>query len=239
MYKRILAGLFLTLASNSYAGVIDFTAEGTDNIANSNTPDCGHSAFAKCVEANYFTVDFSGGGATEFIQSVEFNLRAGGQLDAYFDPDGSDGITAENTSGGKGFGPIIGDKTTGILRENIHFSLDAGSFTLTIKFDSGVFGKGDVFSFGIDLDGFDEGNENIYGGLLGDHSVGIKAVLSDGCTETAETAFEREVRNRSVASLALCEPTPIPSPSILWLLLAGVVPFRLISSRRTRVITLA
>lgn len=240
MIKKIFAASLALIAFSANASLINFTAIGDGNIAHDWNEGLVEADFVDDPAANFFKVTFTQGGAGEFITQLSFDLRAGSDEDAYFDP--SDGyadpdITIDGDTSGKGFGPIIGDDTDGLSSSEVSFSLDTTSGInpiLSIIFSAGSFINGETLSFGIDIDQLDEQNEDIGGGLLGTMGAGITATIGGSCEAEASTAFENVNNNSSQAALQLCGSQPssanVPTPSSYLLMLAGF--FALARSRK-------
>lgn len=237
LIKKILTTALLLTALGVDASVIKFTAEGVGNMPNGWVEGSDHSGFTSDPTANFFAIDFIKGNVGEFIEQVSFDLNAGDDQNAYFDPGDGDPSNDLN-GGGKGFGPIIGDSTTGLSGADVTFSLNPSSAVsniLTIYFTDNSFGVGDKLSFGIDIDQLDGSQTDIGGGLLGLHSVGVSANIAGHCTQSGATHFVKDTRNRSITELSLCTPyIPVPSPSTFLLFMVSVVPFGLFLTKKTR-----
>lgn len=227
MIKNLFAATLALTSLSVNASLIDFTASGNGNIAHDWNEGLDQADFKNDPAANFFQIVFSEGGVGESISQLSFNLRAGSDTNAYFDP--SDGDPEKNLNGGgMGFGPIIGSSTKGLLDSDITFSLNEHSGTshiLNISFLVDSFKVGDVLSFGIDIDQLDNQLSDIGGGLLGTYGVGIAASIGGSCEAEASTAFENMNSYSSRAALQLCSPQPknanVPTPSSYLLLLAG------------------
>jgi len=221
----LLSSILFSIHGN--ATIITFKAEGTDNIPDGFSEDPGYVLDLNDPSANFFTITFNDGESDESISRIIIDLRAGSDIDAFFDP--SDGhATLDNNGGGKGFGPVVGAETIGLNPADITFSLDTTSGTspiLEIMFASGSFTPSDSLSFGIDIDRLDDGLGNQAGGLLGSASVGLTTYLSGTCEETVSSTFSKESENRSVSEVNICEETTstaVPEPNLLFLMLTGL-----------------
>ena len=233
MIKILFAASLAIISISANASIIDFTASGNGNIASGWDEDLDHADFTGDPAANFFTVVFSEGQAGESITELSFNLRAGSDLDAFFDP--SDGYLKRNLNGGgMGFGPIIGSSTDGLESSDVNFSLDATSGTnpiLSIIFSAHKFMVGDIFSFGIDIDHLGDKLSDIGGGLLGTYGVGIEATIGGSCQAGGATAFTYVNSKSSKAQLELCTPQSptsanVPISSSSFLLLIGLLALR-------------
>ena len=233
MIKKLFAASLAIISVSANASLIDFTASGDGNIASGWNEGLDHADFTGDPAANFFKIVFSQGQAGESITELSFDLRAGSDSNAFFDP--SDAKLAEDINGGgMGFGPIIGNGTVGLLSSDVIFSLDALSGTnpiLSIMFSAGSFMDGDILSFGIDIDHLDGQLTDIGGGLLGLHSVGIEATIGGSCEAGGATAFKQVNRNTSEAQLELCTPLSstsanVPVPGSIFLLIIGLLALR-------------
>lgn len=230
--KNLFAASLALLSMSSNASLIEFTASGDGNIAKNWSEGLNQADFTYDPAANFFKIVFSEGGSSESISKLSFNLRAGSDSNAYFDPSDGDPDVDKN-DGGMGFGPIIGSDTAGLSDTDISFSLNESSGTshiLDIFFSSNSFKVGDTFSFGIDIDQLDGYQSDIGGGLLGAQGVGIEASLGGSCVQETATVFERINKNTSTANLQFCSSqlssASVPTPSSFFLLLAGVLAFK-------------
>jgi len=231
--KKLFAASLAIISVSANASIIDFTASGDGNIAKGWNEGLNHADFRDDPAANFFKIVFSAGLTGESITELSFNLRAGTDNDAFFDP--SDGDPNNNlNSGGMGFGPIIGNGTIGLVSSDVIFSLDALSGTnpvLSIMFLAGSFVAGDILSFGIDIDQLDGQLSDIGGGLLGTHAVGIEATIGGSCEAEASTAFNKLNNNSSSAQLEFCTPqipmsANIPITRSSFLLIIGLLALR-------------
>jgi len=231
--KKLFAASLAIISVSANASIINFTASGDGNIAKGWNEGLNHADFRDDPAANFFKIVFSAGLTGESITELSFNLRAGSDNDAFFDP--SDGDPNNNLNGGgMGFGPIIGNGTLGLVSSDVTFSLDAlsgTSPTLNIMFLAGSFVVGDILSFGIDIDHLNSQLSDIGGGLLGLYSVGIEATIGGNCEARGATSFKQVNRNTSKAQLELCTPLSptsanVPIPSSIFLLFIGLLALR-------------
>ncbi|GEM_PF-5260963 len=239
MIKKVLNkaifGSFLLISFSSHATVIDFLAEGTGNMPDAWRENHDENDYIADPASNFFKIKFSDGQVGESISQVRFDLRAGGDADAFFDPSDGDASSDKN-GGGRGFGPLIGDETVGLASSDIIFSLSPTSGispVLTIDFLNNNFKVGDVLSFGIDIDMLSGTSEDLAGGLLGLQSVGAAVELAGSCRKSAATNFQQDTRNRSSAQISICGNN-VPEPSTWWLLLLGPLVMKLASELKRK-----
>ncbi|MBQ0720824.1 MAG: hypothetical protein KBT88_10370 [Gammaproteobacteria bacterium] len=240
MIKNLFTASLALITLSANATLIDFTATGVGNIPNGWNEALDPNNFISDPAANFFQVKFTEGQLGESITRLSFDLRADGGTQAYFDP--SDGNTAaddNDNSGasGKGFGPIIGDQTVGLLKTEVDFSLDHNSqihHILDITFNLGEFLVGDILSFGIDIDMLGGQLSDIGGGLIGARAVGVSAITSGGCSST--TTFTKDsTYNKSSAQLCSPQSTTanVPLPSSNLLFIAGLLALQQSKKRLT------
>ena len=223
MIKKLFAASLAIISVSANASLIDFTATGVGNMPNGWNEGLKHSDFTSDPTANFFKIKFTEGEIGESITHLSFNLRAGGDTKAYFDPsDGNTGADDNDASknSGKGFGPIVGNGTIGLIKDEVFFSLNTDSpinHILDITFDIGAFIVGETLSFGIDIDMLAGQLSDIGGGLIGARSVGVSAITSGGCESS--TTFGKDSAYESSAQLCAPQPTvsnvPLPSSSLL------------------------
>ncbi len=226
MIKNLLTASLALLSLSTNASLIEITASGEGNMPNGWTEDLKHSNFTSDPTANFFKIKFTEGKIGESITHLSFNLRAGGDTNAYFDP--SDGKKDGDVNGGgkKGFGPIVGSGTSDLIKDKVLFSLNTDSpinHILDITFALDVFIVGETLSFGIDIDMLAGQLSDIGGGLIGARSVGVSAITSGGCASSA--AFGKDSAYESSAQLCGPQPTVsnVPLPSSSLLVIAGLL----------------
>ena len=237
----LLSSILFSAQGN--ATIITFKADGTDNIPHGFNEDPDYELELDDPSANFFKVTFNNGKLGEFISKIRIDLRAGSDVDAFFDPSDGNSVQGINDNGGgSGFGPVVGAETTGFNLTDISFSLNSTSGTssvLEIMFANGSFAANDSLSFGIDVDklGDDDGLVNQAGGLLGSKSVGLTTYLSGSCEQSVSSIFASSSRNSSESLVNICEETPptstptataVPEPNILFLMLSGLALIRLL-----------
>jgi len=244
--KHFLSASLTLLSLSANASLIDFTAAGVGNIPNAWNEGKDHADFTTDAAANFFNITFTEGKVGESITRLSFDLQAGSDDNALFDPSDGD-KNSDLNGGGKGFGPIVGSLTDGLKASDATFSLSTSSGTspmLSILFLAGSFSFGDTFSFGIDIDLLDGNLTDIGGGLLGLHSVGIQASISGSCESELATAFQKTNLNTSHAQLAFCSSSSttssVPLPNSGFLLILGLLALQQVKKqRRTTSITSA
>lgn len=229
--RKTFLGCALLVSFSSHATVIDFLAEGVGNMPDAWMEDHAESAYVNDPASNFFKIRFTNGEVGESITQVSFDLRAGTDANAFFDP--SDGnASSDLNGGGRGFGPLIGNETVGLNPSDVTFSLGPNSEispVLIISFLNDSFSMGDVLSFGIDIDALGGRSEDLAGGLLGAQSVGVSVELAGSCSDNAATSFQQETRDRSSAQVSFCGASrqSVPEPSTWLLLLLGPALIRL------------
>jgi hypothetical protein len=229
--------VFITFSAN--ATLIDVTATGVGNIPNGWHEELDPNDFINDPAANFFQIKFTAGQFGESITQLSFDLRADGGTKAYFDPSDANRVADDNDNSGasgKGFGPIIGDETVGLLETEVNFSLNQNSqihHILDITFDLGAFLVGDILSFGIDIDMLGGQLSDIGGGLIGARAVGVSAITSGDCSST--TTFTKDRSDKSSAQLCSPQPTTanVPLPSSNLLFIAGLLALRQSKKRLT------
>lgn len=210
-----------------HATIITFKAEGTDNIPKDFNEDPGFNLDLNDPAANFFSISYVAGNSMEYISKISIHLRAGSDNDAFFDPsDGNKTQGVNDNGGGKGFGPVVGANTIGLVSADVKFNLNTNSSVsplLEILFADNSFKPNDTLSFGIDVDYLGEGMGNQQGGLFGKESVGLVTTLSGTCQRTVSSTFIKDSENRSVSQVNICEPvTSIAEPNIQLLMLSGL-----------------
>lgn len=240
MIKNLFAASLAIITLSANATLIELTATGVGNMPNGWTEEGKPHKFIGDAAANFFQIKFTQGQLGDSITYLSFNLRADGGTEAYFDPsDGNNAADDNDKSGGsgRGFGPIIGDQTIGLLENEVGFSLGLASqihHILNITFDPGDFLVGDILSFGIDIDMLGGKLSDIGGGLIGARAVGVSAITSGGCSSA--TTFTKDSFDKSSAQLCSPHPTttanvPLPSSSLLFIV--GLLALRQSKKRQT------
>ncbi len=163
-----------------------------------------------------------------FIQSITFDLAAGGDQDAFFDYSGYAPTLNLSSLQGLTGSDITFTSLPGTEVFSPFFNPDDGDTSaLKISFESGSFGIGDAFKFGAETDSLnadirDDGDDYARAG------VEIILELEDGTIETV--TFQEVENNHSIAIQSIIQtnqpPEPeeeIPEPvSIFGLLTAGL-----------------
>jgi VCBS repeat-containing protein len=136
--------------------------------------------------------DFTGGTASDFVQSIVIDLRGGVDGDAVFDPD--------NPGANNGSGPTL--SSTGGLGTITVSPANGGSTsaTLTLSFQSGAFGLGEDFNVSIQV--------NNLGSDAGDWAArGVTATITLQDGRTQEVTFGTVDGNTSIAQFSIAGPS--------------------------------
>ncbi len=142
-------------------------------------------------DPDFYGISFDQGLPNTYIKSVTFDLSAGGDADANFDPS-------------QRLSPV---DLVGLTASDISFSPDSGfDFpTVTINFAPDSFGVGDSFRFSIDTDSLSGGSgiSSNSGGAFGLQDVSFEVTLQDGTSFVS--TFDTVSSTQSIAEISTHE----------------------------------
>lgn len=179
------------------------------------------------VDNDFYGISFLAGNIGDYIQSIVFDLRAGGNPKAQFDfaagsPDAP-------------YGPVFGGGV-GLNASDVTFvpNNTSGSPTLTLNFAANSFGVGESFRFGADTDFLvDLLSLSDTGGEFGDEGVGVFVTLQNGLSGSA--TFSNISSAKSQATVNIADSTSVPEPaSTLSLLALGTLGAGSILQRKSK-----
>jgi hypothetical protein len=170
---------------------------------------------------NYFDNDFYGlsfldGNVGDYIQSIVFDLGAGGNPKAKFDfaPGSPDSE----------FGPVFGNGT-GLTAADVTFSPNntSSSQTLTLNFAANSFALGDSLRFGADTDFLvDLFSLSDTGGEFGDEGVGIFVTLQNGLSGSSIFSKVSSLKSQSTVKISDAASVPEPTSTLSFLALGAL-----------------
>jgi hypothetical protein len=224
IHKLSVAILFACFCSAGIPGTAEaasFVAQTKGNNNNNKNNDA--------LNFYSFAIEDEGDTSDVFIKSIQIDLAAGGDNDAYFDYSGLapllnlgslQGLTDSDIT----FTPLAG---TPVLAPSFNPE-DGDSSVLQISFAAGSFGIGDSFQFGAETDYLtddvrDDGDDFARAG------VAITLELEDGSVETVSFSEVQNNHSRAVQSIIYAAEPPepvaeVPEPlSVLGLFTVGTL----------------